>query len=141
MSSNEDLLLSKIMKAAKDQKKQAGRHKNLYRCLWLASALVSVSIAVFSTFDLCIYGIPPKNVSTFLSIILPFITGYVVLRSPDQLWVFEVSTRNQLNDLAAEMELLIDRKVDFDRAPYEKKYLSIMAKANKRWVMLKQNSG
>ena len=79
MSSNEDLLLSKIKKAAKDQKGQAKRHKSVNRYLWLASALVSVSIAVFSTFDLSNYGVPSKHLSTFLAIILPFITGYVVL--------------------------------------------------------------
>ena len=55
-----------------------------------------------------------------LAIVLPFITGYVALRTPEKLWIYEVDIRNQLFDLAAEIELLIDRKVDFDREPYEK---------------------
>ncbi len=115
-------------------------HKFMHRFLWVASALVSLSIAMFSTFDWSICTIESKDIATFLALILPLITGYVVIRTPEKLWIFEVDMRNQLSDLETEIELLIDRKGEFDREPYEKKYLMIMDNANKRWLELKKKA-
>lgn len=137
MNKEDDILFKKIKEAAQTQKKEASFHKNLYRSLWIISALISFAVAFFSSFKFSIYNVTSSTIATVLALILPMVTGYVVLRSPEKLWVFEVDTRNQLNDLASELEFLMDRGEEFDRETYEKKYLLIMEQSNKKWVSIK----
>ncbi len=139
-SLNQDILLKKIKEMASSQKTEASRHKYIHRFSWAASALISISIAMFSTFDWSIYSIESRSIATFLALILPLVTSYVVLRTPQKLWVFEVNTRNQLYNLATEIEFLIDREAEYDREPYEKKYLKIMTDANIKWIELKEKN-
>ncbi len=136
----QDLLLQKINKIFIQQKNQASIHKYMYRFLWAASALVSLLIAIFSVFDWSVEGVNSKDVATFLSLILPLITGYIVIRTPEKLWIYEVDMRNQLADLTTEIELQMDRDENFDREPYEKRFLAIMASANKKWLALKHKA-
>ena len=137
MSKKDDVLLIKVREAARTQKRQASFHKNLYRSLWILSALISFAVAFFSSFTFLIYDVSSNSIATVLALILPMVTGYVVLRSPEKLWIFEIDTRNQLYDLISELEFLMDRDQEFDRETYEKKFLVIMEQSNKKWVSLK----
>ena len=131
-------LLSIIKKAAKDHGTQASRHKMLHRCLWGTSSIISVLVAIATAFDFSLLNIPSKNIATFFAIILPMVTSYIVLRSPEKLWIHEINIRNQLMDLHTELNLLINRNAEFDPAVFEKRYLAIMSAANKKWIEIKE---
>lgn len=135
---DDNLLLSAIKKAAKDHSQQATRHKVLHRSLWSASSIISVLIAITTAFDFSLLNIPSKNIATLFAIILPMVTSYMVLRSPEKLWIHEINIRNQLCDLHTELNLLIKRDAEFDPADFEKRYLAIMATANKKWIEIKE---
>ena len=135
---NDNALLSTIKKAAKDHSQQAARHKFLHRGLWIASSLTSVLIAITTAFDFSLLNIPSKNIATLFAIVLPMVTSYMVLRSPEKLWIHEINIRNQLLDLHTELELLSARNAQFDPADFEQRYLTIMATANKKWIEIKE---
>ena len=135
---NDNALLSTIKKAAKDHNHQAARHKFLHRSLWIASSLMSVLIAITTAFDFSLINIPSKNIATLFAIILPMVTSYMVLRSPEKLWIHEINIRNQLLDLHTELELLSARNAQFDPVDFEQRYLTIMATANKKWIEIKE---
>ncbi len=135
---NDNVLLSAINKAAKDHSQQAARHKYLHRSLWIVSSLMSVLIAITTAFDFSLLNIPSKSIATLLAIILPMVTSYMVLRSPEKLWIHEINTRNQLLDLHTELELLTARNAQFNPADFEQRYLAIMATANKKWIEIKE---
>lgn len=135
---DDNVLLSTIKKAAKDHNQQAARHKFLHRSLWIASSLISVLIAVTTAFDFFLFNIPSKSIATLFAIILPMVTSYMVLRSPEKLWIHEINIRNQLLDLHTELELLIARNAQFDHAEFEQRYLAIMSTANKKWIEIKE---
>ena len=135
---NDNALLSTIKKAAKNHSHQAARHKFLHRGLWIASSLTSVLIAITTAFDFSLLNIPSKNIATLFAIVLPMVTSYMVLRSPEKLWIHEINIRNQLLDLHTELELLGKRNAQFDPAEFEQRYLAIMVAANKKWIEIKE---
>jgi len=136
--SDDNVLLSTIEEAAKKHSTEASRHKVLHRSLWGASSIISVLIAITTAFDFSLLNIPSKNIATFFAIILPMVTSYIVLRSPEKLWIHEINIRNQLFDLHTELNLLIKRNAEFDPAVFENRYLAIMATANKKWIEIKE---
>lgn len=138
MQNNNNILLSTIKQAAHSHSTQAARHKYLHRSLWAASSFISVLIAIATAFDFSLLNIPSKNIATFFAIILPMVTSYIVLRSPEKLWTHEINTRNQLMDLHTELELLTTRNAQIDQSDFEKRYLTIMSAANKKWVEIKE---
>lgn len=135
---NDNTLLQTIQKAANSHGTQAARHKYLHRSLWIASSLMSVLIAVTTAFNFSLLNIPSKSIATLFAIILPMVTSYMVLRSPEKLWIHEINIRNQLLDLHTELALLTARNAQFDPADFEQRYLSIMATANKKWIEIKE---
>lgn len=136
--SADNVLLSTIEEAAKGHSKQATHHKMLHRSLWGASSIISVLIAVTTAFDFSLLNIPSKNIATLFAIILPMVTSYMVLRSPEKLWIHEINIRNQLLDLHTELNLLTKRNAEFDPAAFEQRYLAVMATANKKWIEIKE---
>jgi ABC-type spermidine/putrescine transport system permease subunit I len=136
--SNDNPLLSTIEQAAKKHGAEASRHKLLHRSLWGASSIVSVLVAIATAFDFSLLNFPSKNIATLFAIILPMVTSYIVLRSPEKLWIHEINIRNQLLDLHTELNLLIKRNAEYDPAVFEKRYLAIMATANKKWIEIKE---
>lgn len=137
MSDDNDLL-SIIKKSARDHSTQATQHKMLHRSLWGASSIISVLIAITTAFDFSLLNIPSKNIATLFAIILPMVTSYMVLRSPEKLWIHEINIRNQLFDLYTELNLLIKRNAKYEPAIFEQRYLAIMATANKKWIEIKE---
>lgn len=136
--SDDNPLLSAIKTAAEGHHTQATHHKVLHRSLWAASSILSVLIAITTAFDFSLLSIPSKNIATLFAIILPMVTSYMVLRSPEKLWIHEINIRNQLFDLHTELNLLIKRNAEFDPADFEQRYLAIMAEANKKWIEIKE---
>lgn len=136
--SDDNVLFTAINDAAENHSKQASRHKVLHRSLWGASSIISVLIAITTAFDFSLLNIPSKNIATLFAIILPMVTSYMVLRSPEKLWIHEINIRNQLFDLHTELNLLTKRNAEFDPAAFEKRYLAIMATANKKWIEIKE---
>lgn len=134
----DNILLSTIKAAADSHSAQAARHKYLHRSLWIASSFISVLIAISTAFDFSLFHIASKNIATLFAIILPMVTSYIVLRSPEKLWIHEISIRNQLFDLHTELNLLIKRNAEFNPADFEQRYLAIMANANKKWIEIKE---
>ncbi|WP_062064798.1 hypothetical protein [Cellvibrio sp. OA-2007] len=134
----DNILLSTIKAAADNHSTQAARHKYLHRSLWIASSFISVLIAISTAFDFSLFHIASKNIATLFAIILPMVTSYIVLRSPEKLWIHEISIRNQLFDLHTELNLLIKRNAEFNPADFEQRYLAIMANANKKWIEIKE---
>ena len=133
------LLLEKVRAKHADQKKQAAFHKNLHRNLWILSAALSFVIALLASNELGFDGQWAKRLSAVLALILPFLTGYLVLRQPDKLWIAEIETRNQLNDLMEKIELDLLRNDTSRYAEHEARYFEIMETATKRWLALKRD--
>lgn len=137
----ENSLYKKVTNKAEWYTKAANKHRRLNRILWAASSTISVLIAIFSAFDFLLFGeIKSQQISTVLALILPFVTGYVVLRSPEKLWIMETFTRNRLKDLTTEIEFQYERNKDFDREDFEQKFLDIMSESNEKWADIKSGS-
>ncbi len=115
----EEKLYKEITNRYKWFKVQATKHKRLNRTLWLTSAIISV----------------------ILAIILPLVTGYVMLRTPEKLWILETSYRNQLKNLSLQLEFQFERNPKFDRQDFEKKYFDLMTEANDKRVDIKSGGG
>jgi len=141
MSIEEYTLYIKIEKQVKWFQNEASQHKELNRSLWLASALLSISVALCANFKFEICGITSLFLTALLSIILPVVTAYTVLRSPESLWVLETNMRNRLLDLQQKLILTAERNPDFNRVPFEEEYFDIMGEANKRWCAIKESQG
>jgi len=135
---HQDLLLDKILCAIQAHQQQANKHKRLHRLLWLCSSAIALAIAFCAALPFELLGIGSNKLAEILAILLPPVTGYMLLRSPEKLWLHEIATRNQLSDLATELELLLDRKIEFDRSQYEQRFLTIMSQASERWLAIKQ---
>ncbi|MCI5147441.1 MAG: hypothetical protein D3923_18400, partial [Candidatus Electrothrix sp. AR3] len=120
-----------------DQNSQANRHRMMHRSLWILSSIISIAIAFLSSGEFSCLGISSISLSKYLAILLPVVTGYVVLRNPEKLWVAEINTRNKLADLSSEIELILDRGGDINREVFEKRYLDIMRESNERWVEIR----
>ena len=142
MSIEDDKLYKEVIERYRWFRDEAKKHKRLNRSLWLGSSIISVLVAITAAFEFTIInGINSHHISTILALILPLVTGYVVLRTPEKLWIFEISTRNRLKNLSKELEFEFDRNKNFDRQGFEKKYLEIMAESNDKWVEIKQRTG
>jgi len=133
MSIEKDTLYKKIDARVQWFQKEASGHKLLNRLLWVAASVLSILVALCANFEFTIYGATSKTLTAFLSIILPVVTGYTVLRSPESLWVLEINMRNRLLDLRQKMILQSERNPHFDRAHFEDEYFKIMGEANNRW--------
>ncbi len=142
MSIQEDKLYKKVTDTSKWFEAEASKHRRLNRILWLASSVISVLVAITAAFDFTIFNvIKSRQISAILALILPLVTGYVVLRTPETLWILETSIRNRLKDLSVELEFQFERDPKFDRQDLEKKYLAIMAESNDKWVEIKRGAG
>ena len=133
-----NILLKHILNAANNHSKQAAHHKLLHRSLWAASSFISIAVAVCTAFNFEILGITSKSISTIFAILLPVVTSYIFLRSPEKLWIHEINIRNQLLDLHTEVLLLTNRNSPFEPSLYEQRFLTIMAAANKKWIEIKE---
>ncbi len=141
MSIEDDPLYEKVIDSYDKFKKEAKKHKRLNRMLWWAASAISVGVAITATLDIVFKGNNLQTYSAILALILPLVTGYVVMRTPEKLWILETSTRNCLKDLSDELEFEYTRNPEFDRKPFEKRYLEIMADASSKWVKTKQGTG
>lgn len=142
MSIEEDKLWKKVTGRYKWFADEAKKHRRLYRILWLGASIISVLVAITAAFDFTIFNvIKSRQISAILALILPLVTGYVVLRTPETLWILETSIRNRLKDLSVELEFQFERDPKFDRQDFEKKYLAIMAESNDKWVEIKRGAG
>ena len=140
MENKYDLLKSKIKTKRDGFKEEANYHKNLNRALWAATSVLSVVVALTTNIDFELWGIPSSTFAGVFAIILPAVTGYTLLRSPEPLWIFEVDIRNRLTDLLDKIELRESENVENDYENYEKEYFEIMKEANIRWQNIKQSN-
>jgi hypothetical protein len=119
--------------------KEADKHKTLHRSLWVVSSVLSILIALGTTFDTTLGVVGTAQLAAGLAIVLPAVTAYMVLRSPEQLWIMEIHARNRLGDLATRMKLAYHDDPDFDRTSIRGEYFEVMKEANERWVAIKQS--
>ncbi len=142
MSIKEEKLYKKVTDSYKWFNDEAKKHRRLHRRLWLGSSIISVLVAITAAFDFTIFSvIKSQQITVILALILPLVTAYVVLRTPEKLWILETSTRNRLKDLSVDLEFRFERDPKFDRQHSEKKYLAIMAESNDIWVEIKRGAG
>jgi hypothetical protein len=127
-----NMLLKFVDEKLNDAAKDARRHKRLYRFYWTLSTVLSLAIAVSATFNFP----GSKTLAGILGIVLPAITAYIVLRSPEQLWILETSTRHRLSDLKQKIELATSRGEPDDPA-LEAEYFQIMKDASDTWKQIK----
>ena len=140
MENKYDQLKSKIKNKRDGFKKEANYHKNLNRGLWFATSVLSVIVALTTNIDFELFGISSSTFAGVFAIILPVVTGYTVLRSPEPLWIFEIDIRNRLTDLLDKIELSEGENVENAYENFEKEYFEIMKEANKRWQKIKQSN-
>lgn len=138
MDIKNDILYKAISDKVKAFGKEAKSHKRMSRALWITSAVISVLVAISSNMSFSVFGLTSAMISSVLSIILPVVTGYTVLRSPESLWLLEIDTRNRLQDLALRLELAAGKGHDFNREKIETEYFEVMKSANERWKEIKQ---
>lgn len=141
MEIEQDTLYQSISKRRDDFKTEANKHRRLKRFLWTISSILSVGLALCVNIPFTIYGIESSTLSEIISIIVPVVTGYSILRSPETLWIMETEVRNRLSDLKLKLKMVSERDPNFDRAEFEEEYFQIMEDANNRWLEIKQNSG
>lgn len=119
-------------------KKEARKHKRLHRYTWWATTFVSLAIAFSSNYDFAIGpSIDSDQVAGVLGIVLPAVTAYIVLRSPERLWILEIQMRNRLSDLKDRIELAYERDPNVDSASFETELFEILDDANNRWTEIK----
>jgi hypothetical protein len=135
--SGNDALLNAVDQQVRSFKKEARKHKRLWRALWFGSSLISLLIAFLTNFSFDIPWVSSDDVAAGLAILLPVISGYIVLRSPEPLWIHEVVTRNKLADLETKIRLGIARQPDFDTSVFDQEFFEIMNEASERWAALK----
>lgn len=140
MDIKDDLLYQKIDNHQKEFKKQARSHKRLKRFLWTISSVLTVGLALCANFTFDIFGITSSGLTKLISIIVPVVTGYSILRSPESLWIMEIEMRNRLSDLKDRFQLKADRNPEFDRSAIEEEYFQIMEDANRRWLEIKDGN-
>ncbi len=141
MEIEQDTLYQSISKRRDDFKKEANKHRRLKRFLWTLSSILSVGLALCVNIPFTFYGIESSTLSEIISIIVPVVTGYSILRSPETLWIMETEVRNRLSDLKLKLKMVSERDPNFDRAEFEEEYFQIMEDANNRWLEIKQNGG
>ncbi|MCC5884891.1 MAG: hypothetical protein JJT88_00485 [Gammaproteobacteria bacterium] len=135
----EDILLRQLVeKKLKKFQDEANKHKNLYRALWLTATGMSLAIAMLTNFDFAIYGaIQTGTLASILGITLPAITAYVVLRSPEELWIYEIRTRNRLFNLKERIDLEFGSTGSLDEQRFRDEYFDIMRDADAQWAAIK----
>lgn len=94
-----DTLYKQIKAQANWYNKEAKKHSRLNRVLWLASSIIAFAVAICANIDFQISGVTSSRITAVLSILLPVVTGYTILRNPESLWVIEIGIRNKLKDL------------------------------------------
>lgn len=141
MDIEQDTLFLNICDKKKKFKREANKHRRLKRFLWALSTVLSIGLAICANFTFVIYGVTSSTLTEITSIIVPVVTGYSILRSPETLWIMETEIRNKLSDLKENLKLTAERDPNFDRAQFEKEYFQIMKDANNRWLEIKQNGG
>lgn len=139
MEIEQDTLYQSIKQRGDHFKNEATKHKRLKRFLWALSTILSVGLALCANFEFAIYGITSSTLTQIISIIVPVITGYSILRSPETLWIMETDVRNKLADLKLRLKMVAEREPNFDREEFENVYFKIMEDANNRWLEIKQN--
>lgn len=105
--------------------------------LWFISSFTSVAIAICANFSFEILNLSSDQLTALLAIFLPVITGYTLLRGPENLWVMEIEMRNRLLDLKSKMELKTESEGAFDRTEFEEEYFAILKDANNKWQEIK----
>lgn len=141
MDIKQDTLYTNISKKKESFKKEANKHRRLKRFLWTLSTLLSVGLALCANFTFTIFGVTSSTLTEIISIIVPVVTGYSILRSPETLWIMETEVRNKLSDLKEKLKMTAERDPNFDRTVFEDEYFQIMDHANNRWLEIKQNGG
>lgn len=130
MDIEQDTLYINISEKKNDFKREANKHKRLKRFLWTFSTVLSVGLALCANFEFKILGVESSTLTEIISIIVPVVTGYSILRSPETLWIMETDVRNKLSDLKQKLKMSAEREPDFDRSEFENKYFEIMDEAN-----------
>lgn len=141
MDIKQDTLYKNLDKKEKMFRNEAKKHRRLKRFLWTLSSILTVGLAICANFDFQIGSITSSGLTKIISIVVPVVTGYAILRSPESLWIMEIDMRNKLADLKQRLMLIAERDPDFNRADLEKEYFKIMEEANNRWLEIKQGSG
>lgn len=141
MSLENDPLYDKVAEQRDWFRNEAKKHKRLNRWLWLASTVISVLIALGTSFVVTVGPATTAQVAAGLAIVLPAVTAYAVLRSPEQLWILETSMRNRLSDLLTRMELEHHDNRTFDRTEIRREFLALMKEADTGWSEIKKGSG
>ncbi len=138
--SHKDLeIYKKVEEKRSEFGEEAIKHRRLHRSLWLMTTAVSLAIAYSSTYEFDLPGwLDSGRLAAVLGILLPAITAYITLRSPERLWLFEVSIRNRLSDLAVKIEFAYRKSEELDQTDLEKEYLEIMRDASAKWLSIKQ---
>ena len=117
-------------------KSEAAKHRRLHRALWAATTAISLGVAFATTFKFVVWGpVDSVDLAKALGIVLPAVTAYVVLRSPERLWVFETVTRNRLYRLKERLALAAEDTTDDAKSREE--YFQIMNDATDRWASIK----
>ena len=100
MKIEENKLYSIVSAKLEIFRKEAKKHKILHRTTWWSTTFISLAIAFTSNFEFVVlHSFKSSQIAAVLGIILPAVTAYIVLRSPERLWIFEISVRNRLSDL------------------------------------------
>ncbi len=141
MSVEKDSLFIQVKDQIKNYEKAAAHHKRLNRILWGLSSLVSIIVAISANLKFTLFGISSNHITSIFAILAPVVTGYVILRSPESLWVLEIDMRNRLRDLQKKIEFSYEKSPGYNRETLEKEYFAIMGEANKKWRELKENQG
>lgn len=141
MNIKQDILYKSMDEKEAMFKNEAKKHKRLKRILWTSSTVLTVGLAFCANFDFNIYGITSANLTKIISIIVPVVTGYTILRSPESLWIMEIDIRNKISDLKQKFLLAAESNPDFNRSDFEEEYFKIMSEANNRWLEIKQGGG
>jgi hypothetical protein len=142
MSLEENSLYVQVSERYEWFKGESKKHKRLTRILWLASSITSLLIAFGTNFSFTVFdSISSHKISAGLALALPLLTAYVVLRTPEKLWILETSFRNRLGDLRTRIRFAAEKNTNFNRDAFEKEVFEILTEANQKWVDVKQGSG
>lgn len=141
MDIKQDILYKNMDEKEAMFKNEAKKHKRLKRILWTCSSVLTVALALCANFDFSFYGVTSSGLTKIISIIVPVVTGYAILRSPESLWIMEIDMRNKISDLKQRLILAAERNPDFNRTDFDEEYFNLMAEANNRWLEIKQGGG
>jgi hypothetical protein len=118
-------------------RKDSRRHKRLHFWLWIISTGISLTIAVASNFEFGSGWLSSGTLAGVLGILLPAITAYIVLRSPEQLWILETVTKHRLSDLEQKIDVAVTQGVSEDDPKFQEEYFRILKDAVDGWQHLK----